>query len=141
MDSASLQLAKRLYSPQDITALKSGKTSRRVFLSSSNPTQKRERVNYTLPEYNELDYRIITALSGEGQIEINGKARTFRRGDSIPVGPGDRQRMINDGQAPLIAEIRPENPRYWHPDKMFMELSKGKFVAGNDAWFELVLPL
>jgi len=135
-----------VYSPQDLALMDNGdggNTSRRGLLSHKrrSPLQKNAKANYTFAEKNELDYRVITALSGEGILVIDGEPRRIRRGDSITIAPGVRQKLINDAGAPLLVEIRAQNPTYWHPDKSFVELTEGKFVPGHDVWFELVLPL
>ncbi len=133
----------RMFGPQDVST-ENRNTSRRSLFSHGRRTslQNTQGANYTFAEYNDLDYRIITALSGAGQVEINGEAHRMQRGDSVTIAPGDRQKVINDGgKVPFLVEIRAQNPTYWHPDRSFVELSKGNFSKGHDVWFELVLPL
>jgi mannose-6-phosphate isomerase-like protein (cupin superfamily) len=134
---------RRIFSTQDVARMKSGNTSRRDLFSYNRKIsyQAKERANYTFAEYNDLDYRVITALSGEGTVEINGVPHRLRRGDSVTIAPGDRQKILNNTTFKFLVELRALNPTYWHPDHSFVELTKGKFVPGHEVWFELVLPL
>jgi mannose-6-phosphate isomerase-like protein (cupin superfamily) len=83
---------------------------------------------------------IITGLSGEGTVVLDGKSQGLARGASVTVKKNQRFKLRTTSNASLLAEIRPTKPRMWNPMTSFYETSKGNFVTGDLVWFEYILP-
>jgi mannose-6-phosphate isomerase-like protein (cupin superfamily) len=99
----------------------------------------------TVRSYYTDDRYVITGLVGTGAVEVTrGRSRpkstTIQRGTTVTLQPNDVFRLINTTRSDFMVEVRSVSARYWTPDSTYFETKKGKFVPGNQIYFEFVIP-
>lgn len=98
----------------------------------------------TIPCYYTDGANVVTALLGSGELRVGSGPKANRipleRGKSQAVPNNEPFELINSGTEPFIAEIRPDPAREWQPKTSFWEAAPGKFVTGDQVFFEFVFP-
>lgn len=92
----------------------------------------------TIPCYYSDGENIISGLVGTGELVLGTKRIPLERGKAQSVPPKEPFQIVNPGPEPLMAEIRPEPAREWQPGTSFWESQPGKFVTGDQVFFEYV---
>jgi hypothetical protein len=83
-------------------------------------------------------------MIGTGTVELRSAGKTeapvLQRGDTVTLSPKDVFRLINNSSETFIVEVRSKSARYWTPESTYFETKKGRFVPGNQIYFEFVIP-
>ncbi|MCB9745141.1 MAG: hypothetical protein H6741_19025 [Alphaproteobacteria bacterium] len=92
--------------------------------------------------YTDFDYK-VHCVAGEGAVEFTkeqGGRVAFHRGEGVVIPRGHSFSISNASDSTLLVRIRSRSPRAWSPATSFWANGEGKFVTGDQVYFEFVFP-